>query len=289
MTHTGCNLCQADNFSLLFTKDSLKIVKCLECGLIYVNPQPSEEDLRTIYQNGYFNGTWQSDYLTEKKLYGPRFRERLKDIDSLKTKGKLLDVGCAVGYFLEAARQDGWEASGVEISSYASEFAKKSGFNVFTGRLEDAGYPDKHFDVVTLWHVLEHMRDPAGCLREIHRILKDSGVLAAELPNIGSKRSKKSGKNWDQLKPREHLYYFTPGALRRIVEKTGFQVVRVSTLPKGTHIGEKLEHLGWTRMKKWLIRFYPLTQWIKKILLRIKKVAGEDDIILLYALKAKPE
>ena len=93
----------------------------------------------------------------------------------------------------------------MEISSYASEFAKKSGFDVFTGRLEDAGYPDKHFDVVTLWHVLEHMRDPAGCLQEIHRILKDSGVLAAELPNIGSKRSKKSGENWDQLKPWEHL------------------------------------------------------------------------------------
>ena len=289
MTLTECNLCHADRSSLLFTKDSLQIVKCLDCGLTYVDPQPSEEDLRTIYKNGYFNGTWEADYLTEKKLYAPRFRERLKDIDSLEAKGKLLDVGCAVGYFLEAAQQDGWEASGVEISSYASEFARKSGFDVFTGRLEEAGYPDNHFDVVTLWHVLEHMRDPAACLQEIHRILKDSGVLAVELPNIESKRSQKAGENWDQLKPREHLYYFGPGTLRKSVEKAGFQVVRISTLPKGTYVGEKLERLGWTRIKEWLVRFFPLTRWIKTILLHIKKVAGEDDIILLYAVKSKPE
>jgi 2-polyprenyl-3-methyl-5-hydroxy-6-metoxy-1,4-benzoquinol methylase len=289
MTRPQCNLCQTDHSSALFTKDSLQIVKCPECGLIYVNPQPSEEELRTIYKNGYFNGTRQADYLAEKKLYAQRFRERLKDINSLKTKGKLLDVGCAVGYFLEAARQDGWEAAGVEISSYASEVAQKSGLDVFTGRLEDAGYPDRHFDAVTLWHVLEHMRDPAACLRETHRILKDSGVLAVELPNIESKRSKKKGVHWDQLKPREHLYYFAPGTLRRSVEKAGFQVVRVSTLPKGTHIGEKLKHLGWTKIKKWLVKFFPLTRWIKTILLRIKKVAGEDDIILLYAVKSKPD
>jgi len=285
MESASCNLCHSGRTSLLFEKEAVKIVKCLDCGLVYAHPQPSEEHLDAVYKEGYFNGSCHSDYLMEKKLYLHRFQERLKEISSFKTQGKLLDVGCAVGYFLETARQAGWEVSGVEISDFAAEQAKKAGIDVFAGKLEEAEYPDQHFDVVTLWHVLEHMKDPSGSLQETHRILNNGGLLAIELPNMASKKSRKSGEDWDQIKPKEHLFYFTPDVLRRMVEKGGFRVVKISALPKGTDIGEKLDQIGFGRVKKWLIKLFPLTQWIKKSLLSLKRMAGEDDIILLYALK----
>lgn len=287
MQYTRCNLCQEDKTALLFNKDSMEIVKCLNCGLIYVNPQPSEEDLKKIYGNGYFDGSNHADYLAEKELYGPRFQERLKQINTYKTKGKLLDIGCAVGYFLEAAREEGWQSFGVEISSFASKYARDSGFDVFTGTLEDAKYPDQYFDVVTLWHVLEHMEDPSGCLKEVHRILSKSGLVAIEVPNIRSRRFKKLGENWDQLKPHEHLYYFTPDVLRKMAERAGFKILKIATIPKGTLIGEKLENLSLARIKKRLIKLFKYTHWIKKSILYLKRVAGEDDIILLYASKSK--
>jgi 2-polyprenyl-3-methyl-5-hydroxy-6-metoxy-1,4-benzoquinol methylase len=264
----------------------MKIVECLNCGLIYVNPQPSEGDLKKIYGNGYFDGSDHADYLTEKELYVPRFQERLRQINSFIKKGKLLDIGCAVGYFLEAAREEGWRSFGVEISSFASKHSRDSGFDVFTGTLEEARYPDQHFDVVTLWHVLEHMEDPSGCLKEIHRILRKSGLIAIEVPNIGSKRFKKLRENWDQLKPHEHLYYFTLGVLRKMAERAGFETVEVSTIPKGTNVGEKLENFRLARIKKRLIKLFRYTQWIKKSILYFKRITGEDDIILLYASKS---
>lgn len=285
MKYMCCDLCKGENTSLLFTKNSMKIVRCLNCGLIYVNPQPSEGDIKKIYKNGYFNGSWQSDFLSEKKLYIPRFQERLKQINTFKTKGRLLDIGCAVGYFLETAREDCWQTSGVEISSFASKYSRDYGLDVFTGTLEEADYPAQYFDVVTSWHVLEHMEDPLGCLQEIHRILKKSGLIAIEVPNIGSRRFKKQRENWDQLKPYEHLYYFTPDVLGKMVKKAGFKIAEITTVPKGTLIGEKLENLRLARLKKWLIELFRYTQWAKKSLLYLKRITGEDDTILLYALK----
>lgn len=129
------------------------------------------------------------------------------------------------------------------------------------------------------------MKDPSGSLRETHRILNNGGLLAIELPNMESKKSRRSGEDWDQVKPKEHLFYFTPDVLRRMVEKAGFKVVKISALAKGTDIGDKLDQIGFKRVKKWLIKLFPLTQWIKKSLLSLKRMAGEDDIILLYALK----
>lgn len=285
MKSACCNLCHSGQASLLFTKESVNIVKCLNCGLIYAHPQPSEEHLDAVYKEGYFNGSCHSDYLMEKKLYLNRFQQRLKEINSFKTKGRLLDVGCAVGYFLETVRQAGWEVSGVEVSDFAAGYARKAGIEVFTGKLEEAEYPDQRFDVVTLWHVLEHVKDPSGCLRETHRVLNNDGLLAVEVPNMDSKKSKKAGKEWNQIKPQEHLFYFTPDVLKRMVEKAGFRVVKISALPKGTDIGDKLDHMGLGRVKKWLIKLFPFAPWIKKTLLSLKRMAGEDDIILLYALK----
>lgn len=285
MKYICCNLCKEDNTSLLYTKNTMKIVQCLNCGLIYVNPQPSEGDLKKIYKNGYFNGSDRINFLTEKELYVPRFQERLRQINTFKTKGQLLDIGCAVGYFLETAKEEGWQSFGVEISSFASKYARDSGFDVFTGTLEEAKYPAQYFDVVTLWHVLEHMEDPSSCFQEIHRILKKSGLVAIEVPNIGSRRYKKLRENWGQLKPHEHLYYFTPDVLRKMVERAGFKIVKIATLPKGTNIGDKLENLSLARLKKRLIKLFRYTQWVKKGLLYLKRITGEDDIILLYASK----
>jgi len=285
MEDVVCNVCKSDDTSLLLIKDSLRIVKCFRCGLIYVNPRVAKEDLGKIYNRDYFDGSRQADFLAEKKLYLQRFQERLREIIAIKrVKGKLLDIGCAVGYFLEVVRREGWQASGVEISSFAAKYAKESGFDIFTGTIEEANYPAYSFDAATLWHTLEHMRDPLGSLEQVHRMLKKNGLIAIEVPNIGSREFRKQRENWDYLKPKEHLYYFTPEVLKKMVEKAGFKVIKVTTLPKGTGIGEKLGNLGLGRLKKQLVKSFNYLSWIKKSILYLKKFSG-DDIILLYALK----
>lgn len=286
MKEVPCNLCKGDNSRLLFIKNSIKIVKCLDCGLIYVNPRPSERELKEKYNAGYFDGSEQFDYLAEKELYLHRFEERIRQVNSLKPeKGRLLDIGCAVGYFLEIARKEGWETFGVEISPFASRYARNSGLNIFTGTTEEAKYNDGYFDVVTLWHVLEHTEDPSASLEEVHRILKKSGLVAVELPNAGSRKFKKQGESWEHLKPTEHLYYFTPDVLRKIVEKTGFEIVKMEAIPSGTEMGKKLERFKLIRLKERLIRFFPYLRWAKKIMLNFKKMAGSDDAILVFARK----
>jgi len=285
MKYISCNLCQGDNTSLLFKKDSMQIVKCLDCGLIYVNPRHLEEDLKKIYKNGYFNGSEQTNFFAEKGLYISRFQERLREISRFKKEGRLLDIGCAMGYFLEVAKEKGWQTYGVEISAFASQYASDSGSNVFTGTLEEAEYPGQSFDMITLWHVLEHMPDPLGCLQKIQRLLKRTGLIAIEVPNIGSRRSKRLREKWDQLKPQEHLYYFTPDVLRKMVKKAGFKIVKIKTIPGGTGLGNKLEHLKFAKFKKQLIGLFKYLQWIKKCIIYFKRIGGADDIILLYALK----
>ncbi len=278
-----CNLCGMNTNSELLSINSISIIRCQKCGLVYVNPQPSGHKTLEIYEKEYFDGSNKANFLSESELYLSRFTDKLGQIERLAgIKGKLLDIGCAVGHFLIVAQRKGWQPSGVEISTFASEKAGEAGLDVFNGNLKEAKYASNSFDVVTMWHTLEHTRDPAATLKEVYRIMKNGGLLAIEVPNFNSRRSRHQGKDWEYLKPREHLYYFTGQTLKMMVEKAGFAVVVIKTLSSGTGAGNMLDKLGLFNFKKRLISIFRYLSWIKRILLRLKK---GDDFILLYARK----
>jgi 2-polyprenyl-3-methyl-5-hydroxy-6-metoxy-1,4-benzoquinol methylase len=161
-----------------------------------------------------------------------RLRTLLAVLGRDATGTKLLDVGCSSGAFLGVARERGLDAEGVEISTEAAAAARRAGFRVYTGLLEDASFPAASFDAVALIELLEHLRDPRALLAECRRILRPGGVLMATTPNGASWTAAAMGARWDVFSLRGmggHVSFFNPGSLRLLAERAGFEVARLET------------------------------------------------------------
>jgi SAM-dependent methyltransferase len=169
----------------------------------------------------------QSLFLRLNRRYG--LRKRCNAVAEMKPSGgRLLDVGCATGVFLNGMRRTGkWEVFGVEPNASAADYARRRfGIEVHTGMLREAGYPDEHFDVVSLWHVIEHVLEPVADLREVRRILKPNGLLVLTTPNLDSFDARLFGRFWAGLETPRHLFVFSLSTLTRLLSGLGFELVR---------------------------------------------------------------
>lgn len=237
----SCNLCSSNSTKKIMRIKGFKIVKCKKCGLIYVNPRLRENKLHQIYNKGYFNNLafngselpfyGYDGYIEEKGEIQATFNRRLKIINKLCRKGRLLDIGCAFGFFLELARNDGWNVQGIEISEHACKYAKNVlKLPVLNKTLEKADFKQNSFDAVTIFDVIEHLPDPKSMLKGIRKILKPNGLLAITTPNIGSITAKLLGKNWEEVKRvREHIYFFSEGTLKKMLEALNFDVLKTES------------------------------------------------------------
>ena len=213
-----CNVCGADVDTVLISKDGYEILQCRDCRLAFTYPQP--ESLASQYDNSYFDL-----YRRRREFRLRRSRDRLKRIELIRHPGRLLDIGCSLGYFVESANKRGWSASGVEISPFAAEEARQMGLDVHTGILEQCDFSDSSFDCVTMWDVLEHVTDPVTHMAEVRRILKPGGLVAIGTPDIGHPLFRLKKQEWRHLKPAEHIFYFQRSSIRLLLQKTGFTEV----------------------------------------------------------------
>ncbi len=199
---------------------------------------PSAEEVANIYQDlSYFAGNTEigyGDYGAMHKVLAPHFRRRLWILGRwLPERGRLLDVGCADGFFLELARSDGWEVAGVEISGpMAEETARRLGVPIVTSieKLPD----DVVYDAITLWEVVEHCREPVAELRRFAQRLRPGGALMLSTPNVGHWQAMNAPETWNLFCPPAHLVLFTDVSLKVALEKAGYSGVRiwkVSPLP----------------------------------------------------------
>lgn len=225
MIHVNCNLCGENSNSSFLEKQGLNIVKCNNCGLVYVNPRLSDEDIKRIYQQAsYFNRDKESfgfrDYIGDKEFHFKTFDREFDYIKKFKRPGRILDIGCAAGFALKVAKDSGWEVHGVEVSSFMSEYAKNEfDIEIFNGTLEESRYPDDHFDLIITYSTLEHTPDPQAFLMEASRILKDDGLIVIAVPDIGSW----FGNRKFQYKPLEHLYYFNRDTISMMLNNLGME------------------------------------------------------------------
>lgn len=231
-----CNICASGVSTLLLTKDGCDIYQCAKCGLAFTHPQPDALDEQ--YDSAYFDL-----YRRRHEFRLKRGDARLRRIELMKEPGTLLDIGCSLGYFVEVANARGWRASGVEISPYAAEEARGLGLDVKTGVLERAGYSDGSFDCVTMWDVLEHVPDPTRHMLEVRRVLGDGGLVVIGTPNLGHILFRIKRERWRHLKPREHIFYFGPSSITRLLEKTGFDVVQPPMLGGRSFPGSRVAAL----------------------------------------------
>lgn len=218
----GCPLCDRE-VVWRFSTRGYDIHRCHWCDLEFVHPLPSEETLRAVYASGYFSGSGPgyTDYFgTERALCDRKARARIDQLIALGASpgGTVLDVGCADGRFLLAARARGFQVRGVEISPEARAEIPFELTDVIDTSLERA-CAHGPYDLVTLWDVLEHLSDPFGTLQTIRGALAPGALVGLVVPVIDNANARVWPRSWDQYKPPEHLWFFSRRALRMVLER----------------------------------------------------------------------
>ena len=239
-----CLFCGVHEERLRFRDGTYRVVECARCGHVYVNPRLPPERLHEMYQDEY----WTSDrakefgyaqYLSEAENYLRTYRLRSEVIDPYKAApGRVLDVGCAAGFFLRVMADRGWETTGLEISAPMIEHATgELGLSdMHRGDLLTVDLPEAHYDVVTLWDVVEHLEDPLRHLQVVRRLLKDDGVLVLETQDVSSRFARLLGRRWQHYKHEEHLYHFHPESLGRLLEAAGFRILENTPRRGGKYV-----------------------------------------------------
>jgi len=289
MKTVSCDLC-GNNYSDQLFQD-IDIVKCRECGLVYLKTHLSEEDLLQLYDENYYNSDDSADegydnYVLDQDKIVQTFDDRLEKIESiLPGIGKVLDIGAATGYFLLAARKRGWIGEGVELSEYASEYARQHlGLDVHTGDLDSAELENKQFDLITMWDTIEHVPSPKKILSTCKVKLKPNGLLVLTTPDIGSLPSKIFKRKWMGIKPEEHLFYFDRVSINKVLQETGFQVDYIKSVGKMIDVDFFLKRIGHYSLL--LERFFRI--FIQGRMLRRNIYINPLDIIIVTARHSIP-
>jgi len=182
-------------------------------------------------------------------------RARLRRIERLRSpfdagagdrRRRLLDIGCGTGVFLDEARRAGWEVSGVEVSAYAAAHAAGAGLSVRCASIEAVDLPAGFYDCVTMWDVLEHLRDPKRVLNVATGALREGGVLALSTGDISSLCARLCGPHWHLFNLPEHLFFFTPHSLVRLLRASGCRAVRLVREVNWVPLGYLRERLAKT-------------------------------------------
>jgi|SRR3989344_5060019 len=222
-----CVACLTRAWRRFGSKNSFDIFKCAKCGTLSVLPTPRVEP--NLYEQNYFEGGKEGfgyvDYDKDKEAMRGVLTRILEELEGVSSGRNLLDVGAATGYFLDLARAQGWQTSGVEISPFASERARAKGLSVITGTPGDL--PGGHkFDVITLWDVIEHMPEPNLDVDLLAEMLSPGGVLAIITPDATSLYARLRGLSWHLLVPPEHINCFSRRGLRLFLERHGFEILK---------------------------------------------------------------
>jgi SAM-dependent methyltransferase len=232
LREVDCALCGGSRRRLEFRDGPYSVVTCADCDLTYVTPRPSDDELiARVYDEGYWRSQaardrGYTDYRADEPFYLATYERRARAIEAaMPAKGRVLDVGCAAGYFLRVMRERGWDVAGIEPSDTirATAQAALGAERVRGGTLGAAGYATESFDLITVWDVLEHVPDPVALLRECARLLRRDGRLVIETQDRRSAAARVLGRRWHHYKQPEHLFHFHRGTLRRALEHAGLE------------------------------------------------------------------
>lgn len=244
-----CNNCGSTTSSLVTegveheykntTPDVFRVVKCHDCGLVYLNPRPDVSELSTIYPSEYYayhlaeknvenENTGSLLYKARRHVYLSRLEKALSACPG-KDSLRVLDIGCADGRALnwyKQVRSTSVETFGVDFDAKAVELATKAGHKAFLGRFEEAELPRDFFDLVVATHVIEHVADPRAFTKRAFEVLKPGGIFLIETPNIEAADARWfKNRHWGGYHFPRHWIFYSPDTLRKLVEECGFTVL----------------------------------------------------------------
>ena len=211
---------EVDTVYMLLGSKYGRHVKCRNCHLVYVNPIESDGRINEDYSQRKDND---ADIIRRSRLKAAK--SQVQSIGKYGCGTRLLDIGCGEGFFLFSASRMGYTAKGIELCQDAAEYARTEfGLDVEAKPFEEAKFPGDHFDVVTLWQVLEHVPYPLSMLREVYRILKPGGLVVISTPDFGSLLARILRRRWWNVR-RLHINQFVVKTLKSILENAGFRDV----------------------------------------------------------------
>lgn len=243
MNHVVCNLCGADDYTVRFPAtignsdepdvaafrctsagygDHAQIVQCNQCGYVYANPRWDEEELIGLY-----GAVEDETYVEESDGRRLTFAKHLQEFEEYTGPAngrELLDVGAYVGVFVEIAQQAGWNALGIEPSSWAVEYAKEQGLPVMQGTQDSPELSGRQFDALTMWDVIEHVADPFAELQKAFNLLRPGGYIAVHTMDVDSTMARLLGGRWPWLMAM-HIHYFSQRTLSEMMANAGFEIL----------------------------------------------------------------
>ena len=267
-----CPACRSPALSRFDLGGGNWLQRCDRCHTVSA---PDYADPEEIYVDGYMFGAAAPFGLDVRDPLFQRYltrvaRRRLAIIESVSgiRGGRLLDVGSGTGEVLRAAAGRGWRAQGVEPERTAAEMAQARGLEVIVSDLAESGLPERSFDVVSAFHVLEHLPDSRAFLRLLARWVRPGGWVCIEVPNFASVQRRRLHEQWTGLRPREHLVHFTPATLRATFRAAGIEPVKVRS-PAYVGPPQTLDQALWDLVRP--------NGRLRRILLALSRPGAGDD------------
>ena len=236
-----CPWCESENAQLhielkdlFLTQEPFKILECKDCGLLYTTPRPNKDEIGKYYKSDEYYS-----HQENKEGFIPKVYEKVKSINlknkytiaTEKTrKGKILDIGCGVGDFLHTMEQHGWEGTGVEPSEEAKAIAKKRIKAQLFSSEEQENLTEGSFDVITMWHVLEHVDALRWQIQQLYRLCKPGGRIIIALPNYKSYDGQYYKAAWAAYDVPRHLNHFNEETIIKIFEESHLKHIKTKKL-----------------------------------------------------------
>ena len=242
MTHPGdCAVCGGTAFESPVLGP---LARCRSCGYIFLPRTPDLPDrVAALYAGDYFTGAEFGDYAGQRPTFARNFQDYLRRMARAGASGgRLLEVGCAYGFFLEQA-QPAFEAIGIDVNAAAIDAARAIGTNAICDEFLEHVFPSP-FDVVCIWDTIEHVLDPRAYLDKARDVLTDRGWLFLTTGDIGSLMARMRGPRWRMIHPPSHVNYFSRATMTKLLESAGFEVLSIRSVGTRRDLVNALHLLG---------------------------------------------
>ncbi|OGX13581.1 MAG: hypothetical protein A2351_05535 [Omnitrophica bacterium RIFOXYB12_FULL_50_7] len=222
----SCHLCGSLQYKTFANIGKNKVVICKNCGFYYVNPTPTFD---VLHHHVKGSNVYTNDQLTKYVFFRQRAVELFDNVQKYKAPGHMLDVGCAIGAELEVARERGWNATGIELSSESVKIGREKHLNIIDKPLEECLLKSNSFELITLNHVLEHITEYDAFFNEIVRISKKDSLLYITIPNLYAWKFfiRRSRYSWNFHE--DHFAFFSIKTLTLMLNKHGYEILEIRT------------------------------------------------------------
>lgn len=289
----SCHICSESRYEARYEFQESRIVRCENCGFMWLDPKPSEDEVSQVYNHNYFkNELFFDNSQTTLFGYADYTLERLnrqREFDNLvrrglhylnsaapkssrpagesESKSMWLDIGCGLGYLLDCAYDYGFDVVGVEFNSHAIEsITRRYRYRVEHASVLNSGFDEERFDVISMTDVIEHLHDPRATVQRMFDLTKPGGVAIVTTMDSDSLSSRILGKRLEDFRrTREHLYFFNRSTATRLLEDAGYQVISIKSYGHTFELGFLSDRIGLIskrlgKLAKYLVQRLDLNQ-----------------------------